>query len=294
MRFMAIAAAAAFIAAAAPASAKPAPGPALQDLLTAERQFSAKAANTAPADGIAAMLADDAYMPSRQGMLRGRSAARAYLSGSPASKGTGASWHPIRAGVSADGRHGFTLGYLDLVGGDPKTAHRRYLSYWVKGADGWRVAAFKQVIRPADETDAAEQRPMLPAQLKAPTPKLVPRHKASLVAAEKAFSDRAQVVGIWQAFQENGRTDAIHIAGEKGLVLGLKAIGEAQARQPKGPANIDWSADDAIVASSGDLGVTIGEIRLHGDRPAGAPASVPFFTIWARDNPAQPWRYIAE
>ena len=28
--------------------------------------------------------------------------------------------------------------------------------------------------------------------------------------------------------------------------------------------------------------------------PAGQPASIPFFTVWKRDAPNQPWRYIAE
>ena len=46
----------------------------------------------------------------------------------------------------------------------------------------------------------------------------------------------------------------------------------------------------ALVASSGDLGVTVGYIRTKdGSRPP-----VPFFTVWRRDSPASPWRYIAE
>jgi hypothetical protein len=48
-----------------------------------------------------------------------------------------------------------------------------------------------------------------------------------------------------------------------------------------------------IVASSGDLGVTIGMIHPNTPR-AGQPANFPFFTIWRRANPTAPWRYVAE
>jgi hypothetical protein len=49
-----------------------------------------------------------------------------------------------------------------------------------------------------------------------------------------------------------------------------------------------------IVASSGDLGVTMGTIRQNGTPRAGQPSSVPFITIWRRASPAEQWRYVAE
>jgi hypothetical protein len=56
---------------------------------------------------------------------------------------------------------------------------------------------------------------------------------------------------------------------------------------------VSWSADRAIVASSGDLGVTFGFIRPNAGRPEGAGAT-PFFTIWRRADVNDRWRYIAE
>ena len=53
-------------------------------------------------------------------------------------------WAPIRAGVSADGLQGFTFGYLSLDAGDPARRERKYLSYWVRRAEGWRVVAYRQ------------------------------------------------------------------------------------------------------------------------------------------------------
>jgi ketosteroid isomerase-like protein len=270
------------------------PQAALDELLGTERSLSQAAEKLSPADGIASMIADDGLLFSRQGPVRGRAAAAASLAANPINKGTHASWHSIRGGISADGQQGFTLGYLDVDGGDPKTAHRRYLAYWVRKSEGWRVAALKQILRPAEEAQVATQPPVIPAQAAAPDAAKIAAHKASLIATEKAFSDRSQTVGLMQAFQENGRQDAIHVNGPKGFAIGLKAIGENFAEGPQGPSTINWSADDAIVASSGDLGVTLGNIRSNGPPPEGQPASVPFFTVWMRDNPSQPWRYIAE
>ena len=58
------------------------------------------------------------------------------------------------------------------------------------------------------------------------------------------------------------------------------------------PSPLVWKSDYTVmIASSGDLGVSIGWIHQKADPKA---AGFPFFTIWRRDNPAAPWRYIAE
>ena len=283
----------ALVVAAAPAAAQHAPQSVLDELLAVERALSQAAAIRTPAEGIASLIAEDGVVFTRAGAVSGRTAALASLSENPANRGRHARWRSIRGGVSGDGRHGFTLGYLDIDGGDPATARRRYLAYWVRGGDGWRVAALKQVLRRPDESDAPPQPPVLPRRIVRPDENAVPDHGTTLRAAEQAFSDRAQQVGIRQAFQEYGNRDAIHMFGPTGFSIGLGAIGEAQADQTA-PATINWTADTVIVASSGDLGLTIGHIRPNRAVAEGEPAAVPFFTIWRRDGPSEPWRYIAE
>jgi hypothetical protein len=115
------------------------------------------------------------------------------------------------------------------------------------------------------------------------------------MAAEKAFSDEAQKIGIGAAFAKHGSADAMNMGGPKepGFVIGAEAIGRAVgAGNPPDGSSVEWSADRVLVASSGDFGVTFGMIRFHKPEP-GRPAAVPFFTIWRRDG-AGPWRYIAE
>ena len=60
-------------------------------------------------------------------------------------------------------------------------------------------------------------------------------------------------------------------------------------------APVSWGADKTIVAASGDFGVTLGYIVPNAPGAGGKPQPRrPFFTIWRRDSPKDPWRYIAE
>jgi hypothetical protein len=281
-------AAASLVIVAAPAEAIPA---ALTDLLSEEARLATAAESLDPASGIASMLADDARLYARGGPFKGRAAALEALRANPANNGTRASWKSIKSGISGDGSHGFTFGYLDIAGADPKTANRRFLAYWVNGAEGWRVAALKQALRQPGEAEIASLPTSIPLQ---PGKALDPAAaRASLIAAEKAFSDRAQVTGIGRAFTEYGRIDAIN-SGPDGVKVGPAAIGQAVSGGEDGPSPVEWSADDALVAPSGDLGITFGTIRPKVAPTGDKPTAIPFFTIWMRDGPDQPWRYVAE
>jgi len=40
--------------------------------------------------------------------------------------------------------------------------------------------------------------------------------------------------------------------------------------------------------------VTFGFIRQNTPPPPGQPEGAPFITVWRRESPAAPWKYIAE
>jgi ketosteroid isomerase-like protein len=268
----------------------------LDALLSADRAFSAAAARApSAADGFAPMFDADVVMPSGGQHVSGRDAVVAAFRDSPAFREGRVSWTPVRGGVSADGSQGFTYGYLSLSGGDPARRDRKYLAYWVHRPEGWRVAAYRQLPRAAGEVSLAMLPPSLPAGAAEPSEDraLIERHERSLAAAEQAFSDYAQRVGLRTAFRENGREDAMNMYEGAAFRVGLDAVTQGF---PEGVTTspVNWSTDRAIAASSGDLGVSIGMIRANGPVPEGQPGSFPFFTIWRRDAPDQPWRYIAE
>jgi hypothetical protein len=124
----------------------------------------------------------------------------------------------------------------------------------------------------------------------------IARFRASLDEAERSFSQEAQRIGLGPAFAKHGSADAVNLGGpaEAGFVVGSENIGRAvSGGSSETSSPVSWAPDRVIVASSGDLGVTIGMIRQN-EPVSGQPPAVPFFTIWRRPNTAAPWRYIAE
>ena len=275
---------------ATPAAAKPVdPKAAVNELLASDLTFSVEASkSTDPVVGIAAMFDEEVVMPSPQGNAVGRDAVVALFRENPSYKEGKVSWSPIRGGISADGTQGFTYGFLTLSAGDPARRDRKYLSYWIKRPEGWRVVAYRQQVRQPGDVSKEMLPPSLP-EFAAESAANSSASVQSVASAEKAFSDRAQIVGLKRAFGEFGRQDAMNMYGGAGFAYGLDAV--VAGFQEEGPAKIHWSTERSFAAPSGDLAVSIGTIRSND--PAKAEA-IPFFTIWRRDGPDRPWRYIAE
>jgi hypothetical protein len=276
------------------------PRAALDELLTADVAFSAAAATRDLLAGLGAMFAADVVMPAAGGLASSRDEAIAALRRDSLNATSKAVWTPVRGGVSADGLHGFTFGYMTVTRGDGTRIPLKYLAYWVKGAEGWRVAAYKRARRPEGPVSLAMLDPALPSSLVPPANDraLIDGFRTSLASAEQAFSDEAQVIGLGAAFAKYGSPDAMNLGGptDTSFVIGNARIGAAVGG-PDGSARspLNWSSDRVIVASSGDLGVSIGYIRRNDPAPgAAASPGIPFFTIWRRADARAPWRYVAE
>ena len=144
------------------------------------------------------------------------------------------------------------MGYLEIDGGQPDRAKRRYLAYWVRRREGWRVAALKQALQGKDEVIVPMQPPALPARHDRARSGGHAAHRQSLIAAEKAFSDRAQVAGLRQAFQEFGRDDAIHVFGQNSFRVGSRPSATPAASRRPGLARAGpLEREQGFVASVG-------------------------------------------
>jgi hypothetical protein len=164
--------------------------------------------------------------------------------------------------------------------------------------EGWRVAAYRRGLRAPGPEDTTSFSPVLPERIGPVITDtgMVAEFGRSLAQIERDFSDEAQRVGLKAAFAKYGRSDAINMGGpaRPGFVVGAPAISEAVSQgEPDSGSSVSWGPDRVLVASSGDLGVTIGMIRPNTPSPGG-PAGFPFFTVWRRNSPGEPWRYIAE
>ncbi len=285
------------LALAVPASAQArSPQQVADELLAADRAFAAAAANVDSLTAISAQFHVDVVMPLPNGAFaRGREAAVAALRANPFNSASRADWTPIRVGIAADGQHGFTLGFMSLRGNDGSIRLAKYMAYWARTAQGWRAVAYKRAPRAEGEVSSAMLPPSLPAQLVRPATdrQALEALRAGLRRAEQAFSDEAQRIGLGAAFRANGSEDATNFGNTPGFTIGARAIGDSIGGDAP-PSPVSWGADDAIVASSGDLGITFGLIRPNGPVPEGRPAASPFFTIWRRSGPNGRWLYIAE
>lgn len=273
----------------------PTPQEAVAELLAQDLAFAEASGRTDVVRGVEPMLAPDAFVavPGR-GWVRGRDEVLAALARDTTNLTARLNWAPIRGGVSADGTHGFTYGYMTLHRADSVTVPMKYLAYWVRGDSGWRLLSWRRRPRAAGEVATAIVPPFAPAVAMAHDSAAVTAHAASVAAAEQAFSDEAQRIGLAAAFARHGRPDAINIGtpDQASFVVGAEAIAAMVGQGEENPSasSVSWSADHALAASSGDLGITFGMIRPNsGEGPA-----FPFFTVWAREDASQPWRYIAE
>ena len=279
-----------------------APGKVAEELLAADRAFAAASERTDVVSGLAPMLAADVTMPAPGGFAVGRDSVLAAFRANPANANARFTWSPVRVGVSADGRHGFTWGYGTLSAADGSTTPVKYLTYWVRGPEGWRAEVYKRgraAAASGSEPAPAPKPPALPEKLVAPThdSAVVAGYRASLDSAERAFSSDAQEIGLQAAFARHGSADAVNMGGgaRARFVEGPDSIGAAVAEgEPATGSSVSWAPDRVIVASSGDLGVTIGTIVTNEANSTGARGKFPFFTVWRRAGPDQPWRYVAE
>lgn len=255
------------------------------------------------AEALDALLAEAVYVPSRAsgGFARTRAEAKSALLKGPLAEVATIAWQPVKVGISADGGQGFSAGYLTLRAADGSSRPGKYLAYWQRGKDGWRVLAYRITPAPA-ATPSLQRWPNLVGQSALDAAKVAQESlQQSLRAAEQAFSDRAQVIGLGPAFAEFGRPDSLNLGGAASaeMVKGADAIAKLVGDgEPASGSSVYWAADvGAEVAGSGDLGVTFGYIRIHPrqNEPADKlPPPIPFFTVWARAGADQPWRYVAE
>ena len=271
----------------------------VDELLAVDRAFSAASAKTDLVAGLTAMFADDVVIPNPPGQFaEGKAAVVAMLRANADNARSRTEWAPVRAGVSADGVHGFTVGFMTLHRPDAATIALKYLAYWTRRPEGWRVAAYKRVRAAEGRPSLVEMTPALPTQIVAPVTDaaVITQHRQSLEKAERSFSDEAQQIGLGPAFAKFGSADAVNLAGgsEPGLIVGADNIARlVAAGQPSSGSSLHWAPDKVIVASSGDLGVTIGMVHPNAVAPD-QPVNFPFFTIWRRPSATAPWRYVAE
>ena len=268
---------------------------AAEELIAADRAFGAAAPQLDVPTALSRMFLANVVVQTPGGHIRGRDSAVAAMRASTWNIGARVTWAPIGGGTSSSGQDGFTYGYMTTTRADGAVQLSKYVAYWVRSAGGWRVAAYKRVPRAAGSVSTALH-PLSVATRALPIPDsaTIARYADELSLAEHAFSSDAQTMGLGPAFAKWGAPDAVNIGGENQVefVRGPQAIATSVSAGLAPNTRIQWAPSQVIVANTGDLGVTIGTIRIT--PPGESTREVPFFTVWKRAWPSEPWRYIAE
>jgi ketosteroid isomerase-like protein len=272
--------------------AAPAPAAAAQSgylgLIAADRSWAQQARGKDLVTALTAMMDKEAVLISggAPDLIRGPDAIRARLAAKPENAAAAIEWRPLGGGISADGTQGFTYGAMTVRPKEGAPQPLKYLAYWVKRPEGWRVFGYKRLGMKVG-TGLVPSAPIVGWGSKRPD-----AASETLAASERAFSDEAQKIGLRAAFQKWGRPDSINLGTGDGITIGAHEIGEGVG-PPEPTSSVTWAADQVMVAPSGDMGLSYGLLHVNNPKPNG-PTTIPFFTIWARPEPGDPWRYVAE
>lgn len=267
----------------------------VHELIDTDRAFAKRAVNASVTDALSAMFADDVVLSAYGAFHWGRDSATSRLRAVPENTTGRISWAPVRGGISGDGQHGFTYGFMTLTRSDSSRVALKYLAYWVKKPEGWKVAVYRRSPRAEGSVSVAMREPSVPAAhvAVARDAAVIAKHARELGDAERDFSTLAGKIGLGPAFTQNAAPDAMNMGGPDSpdFLYGPEAIGAGVGAGESGPSTLTWGPDTVLVASSGDLGVTIGHI-LPRPEPGQPQRRIPFFTVWKKVGTA--WKFVAE
>jgi len=270
-------------------------------LLAADRAYAAAAAGTNLVEALVAPLAPDGvFIAPGPGFARGPEEARAVLLLNPNNSLSAWRWTAIRVDVSSDGTRGYSYGYTELTLPNGVVLPGKYLAYWARQSDGsWKMAAYKRTARAPGAVSLTP-----PAGFETPDtkhrryfPNTDPAEELEAIkATDRAFSDLAQITGNAEAFARYVADDGAN-AGSAGSVewaFGPDAIRAAHEGEP--PGLFFWTPELGDVAASGDLGFTVGYVKVNEQNPDGSVTEVivaKYLTIWQKQRTGE-WRFVVD
>ena len=245
-------------------------------LLAADRTVAERTQSLGLAKGFVPALSEQAaYLHPGAPLLRGSDKIRGFLE--TADTAGHITWTPMFADVSADGRLGYSYGYLRSNGNRGK-----YLACWRRDQQGWRIVAYAR-SRLAPVSDS-----LPPARAAVKTdPVRGPGDPGELMRADSAFAAMSVARGAKPAFLAYATGDAISFGGGPTMNEGREAIGAAFDGFPNG-AVLAWWPVAAVIAESGDLGCTVGEATIESLKQYSK-----YLTIWKRQRDGS-WMYVAD
>jgi len=256
---------------------------ALNAVVAAEKAFAKEAAEKGTRAAFLEVLAEDSVV-----MVPRPLPGRATWEGRPVRPSL-LSWFPVAADVSLAGDLGYTTGPWELRPKgmeDKEVLHGFYTTFWRKQADGsYKVLFDGGISCPAPPPGAVAVKigKAIPAKVENPPQVEEARGKFMILSADRAFAKAATARGTVAAYADFLADDSrLHREGAIPVVSKAKILEALKAQPPK----MMWAPIQARVASSGDLGYSLG------NETVGAEQGV-YLRIWKKqaDNS---WRVVLD
>lgn len=188
---------------------------------------------------------------------------------------------PVYADVSADGTLGYTFGWVRSDG-----TRGKYLACWRNVRGTWQAAAYAWTT-PTPIPDSIAVRPTsLRSNEPAPAYR-GPANPNELLQADAAFAAMSVSQGAKSSFVAFAADEAVSFGPGAEMSEGREAIAGGFAGLPQG-AVLEWWPVAADIASSGDLGCTVGEATI-----ASLKHHSKYLTIWKRQQDGS-WKFVAD
>jgi len=277
----------------------PARTPARDSLLAADVSRTDSVRRLGAVNGLLPWLHDDiVYLRAGVPAVYGREFVSALLGTTAASGGTPLQWQPLGGGISADAKFGYTYGIAEVEpgtatnGAQRSAASRleRYIAVWRREPAGpWRIVAYAEVggLPVADVSPAGTTPPGQPLNGREAS------LREDLRQTDNDFSDAALRSGLAAAFSTWVAPNGVMFAGSE-VVTGPEEVRELYRRQ-SGNTSLAWRPVHSGVASSGDLGFTVGEYVATGPNANGAVSQRfgKYLTVWKKQRDGN-WRFVVD
>jgi ketosteroid isomerase-like protein len=258
------------------------------EMVSAERAFNKKAADTSIRDAFYEYMSDQAVI-FRPGPVNGKE----FYLGRPSNPGPVLTWWPTYAEIAGSGEIGWTTGPWEYRSSKdkPAEAYGHFATVWQKQVDHkWKVLideGHSCARPPNDSLTWAKGRGRVDETTKMPKLTAFSASLTDLQTVDADYSAALTAKGIGAALGQYGDEDVLLYREEKPAIVGAAAAGRELAHEWDGGA-AEWKVQAGAVSRALDLGFTYGTVDLpaHGKDKAG---SRKVFRIWRRGADG-PWK----
>jgi ketosteroid isomerase-like protein len=286
-------------------AAKPSDGraAALAALFAADAAHTASIAQLGPVDGLVrAMRGNALYLAADIDVVQGKSGIRAAVAAAEPDAAHTSLKRTLAGGdVSADGRFGFTFGWLEKTrpasDGTTLTSYGTYVSTWARDDDAFRVTAYYTRVSLTPHLPTRDGFPLLLGGAGAGAvsrPGSVEQHRRALLQTDAEFAAYSVAHGFSASFPAFSADIAMPFGRNFFFLIGNQEVTDFYAGSPPEEV-VDWTPVFAGASESGDLGFTVGKVIDSITNPDGSVDRFysKYLTIWARQASGS-WRFIAD